>query len=211
MQHGDLIWGTSQFQTASVANMPDALDLLKTRRSIPAACLQAPGPDDDQLRDILTVAARVPDHGKLAPWRFVVVRGEDSVRAGEKLSELLTTSSPDEKGTRKAEEIRARYATVPLTVLIVSRTMEHPKIPEWEQYISAGSVAMNLIHAAVALGYGAQWLTGFVSDNAEASELFGVRAPEQIVAAIHIGTPSAPPTERDRPDIDALTTMFSAP
>lgn len=190
--------------------MPDALHLLKTRRSIPAAFLGAPGPDAGRLRDILTVAARVPDHGKLAPWRFVVIGGEDSVRAGESLARIHAAAHPDAEGARKAAEIRARYATVPVTVLVVSRTAEHPKIPEWEQFISAGSVAMNLIHAAVAMGYGAQWLTGLVAQNADASALFGVAPPERIVAAIHIGTPTAPPTERARPDVDALTTVYSA-
>ena len=190
--------------------MTDALTLLKNRRSIPSAFLGAPGPAAHELREILTVGARVPDHGKLVPWRFVVVGSDQGARAGARLAELYRDAHGEEAGAAKAEEIEKRYATVPTTVLVVSTVAAHPKIPEWEQFICGGGVAMNLLHGAHALGYGGQWLSGFVAENPAAAAVFGVESPERIVAAVHIGTPSMPPSERPRPDLDAITTHWRA-
>ncbi len=187
--------------------MPDTLTLLKTRRSIPAAFLSDPGPDGEALRDLLTIGTRVPDHGKLAPWRFVLVTGENRGAFADAIGALHLKKRPDDEAKR--EEIVTRYRTCPLSIAVISRTAAHPKIPEWEQFISAGAVAMNLVVAAHALGYAAQWLTGWVAEDADAARLLGARDGEKIVALIHVGTPRMPPSERARPDIDALTTNWS--
>lgn len=188
--------------------MPDALDLLKTRRSIAAAFLAAPGPSPDELRDILTIGARVPDHGKLVPWRYVTIEGEASKAVGVAFADILRRKNPDDP---KADELLQRYATVPLTVVVISKTAEHPKIPEWEQFLASGAVAMNLILAVHAMGYAAQWVTGVGSANPDAARLLGAREGEKITAIIHIGTPTTPPSERARPDIDAITSAWSPP
>lgn len=187
--------------------MPDALDLLKTRRSIPSSFLGEPGPSADELRDILTIGARVPDHGKLTPWRFVIIAGNERQEAGDALAELYQRKTPDALAA-KVDEQRDRIAIPPLTVIVVSRTALHPKIPEWEQFLSSGNVAMNLVLAAHALGYAAQWVTGFAAYDADAAALLGVAANERIVGLIHVGTPSVPPSERPRPDIDDITTYW---
>ncbi len=187
--------------------MPDALDLLKTRRSIPGAFLGEPGPSAEELRDILTIGARVPDHGKLVPWRFVIIAGDERLQAGDAVAQLYRRKEPDAVPA-KIDEQRDRIAKPPLTMIVVSRTAPHPKIPEWEQFLSAGNVAMNLVLASHALGYAAQWVTGFAAYDAEAAALLGVAANERIVALIHVGTPSAPPSERPRPDIDDITTRW---
>lgn len=178
--------------------MTDTLALLKTRRSIPAAFLSEPGPDAGQLETLLTIAARVPDHGKLAPWRFLLFRGDARRRAGEALAALLAARDPATPEARLEEE-RNRLARAPLVVAVVSRAAEHVKIPIWEQQLSAGASAMNLVVAAHAMGFAACWLTEWVSYDAEASAILGVREGERIAGLVHIGTPTIPPQDRPRP------------
>ena len=187
--------------------MPDALDLLKTRRSVPSAFLGEPGPTPDELREILTIGARVPDHGKLAPWRFVVIMGDERQQAGEAIADIFKRKNPDAERS-KVDDLRDRIAKTPLTLVVVSRTAPHPKIPEWEQFLSAGNVAMNTVLAVHALGYGANWVTGFAAYDADAAALVGTVETERIVAVIHIGSPSETLSERRRPDIDDITTYW---
>lgn len=188
--------------------MPDALDLLKTRRSIPAQFLAEPAPDDEQLQTLLTIASRVPDHGKLAPWRFVIVRGDNRHALGERLAALVAARAPDVSPERLAEE-RNRFARAPLVVAVVSRAAEHVKIPIWEQQLSAGASAMNLEIAAHAMGFAACWLTEWISYDAEASAVLGVKPGERIAALIHIGTPTIPPQDRPRPALADVVTEWT--
>jgi len=178
--------------------MPSAIELLETRRTIPAVNLKAPAPSGAELDRLLTVASRVPDHGKLAPWRFILYRGEARRTAGERLAELRAERDPEIAPEKLAED-RGRFTRAPLVVGVVSRAAPHFKIPEWEQELSAGAACMNLLNAAHALGYAAQWLTDWCAYDEAAIELLGGRPGERFAGFIHIGTPDVPPAERPRP------------
>jgi nitroreductase len=183
---------------------------LKTRRSIPAAQLGEPGPDPDALREMLRIAARVPDHGKLAPWRFIVFDRKSRNDLIRGLARIAETSA-DEKERRYRADKAAALAEAPLIVGVVSSaTADHPKIPLWEQQLSAGAVCLNLLHAAKAFGFAAQWLTGWFAYDPEAQRWLGLREGERFAGLVHIGTPTAPPSERDRPDLVALVSMWRA-
>ncbi|MGN6549174.1 MAG: nitroreductase family protein [Pararhizobium sp.] len=173
---------------------------METRRSIPVLQLGEPGPDRAAIEEMLRIAARVPDHGKLAPWRFVVFRGDERLRIGEKLLALAERKTPEL--TESAREIeRMRLARAPVVVMIVSRAAPHPKIPEWEQVLSAGAAGMNLLIAASALGFSAAWITEWIAYDAEAKAILGVKADEKIAGFVNIGTPQQPPFERARPEL----------
>ncbi len=191
--------------------MTETLDHLRTRRTIPAAFLGEPGPDAAQLREILTIAARVPDHGKLAPWRFIVFEGAARGEAGRLLLEQRLRHEPDLSESERAAEL-GRFTKAPLVVAVVSHvTPEHRKATELEQILSAGAVAMNLLHAAHALGFAGQWVTERPATDPEAGRLLGLGEHERIVGFIHIGTPTVPPQERPRPDVDTLITRWAPP
>lgn len=190
--------------------MPDALDLLKTRKSISAPFLSAPPPSDAELAEILTIASRVPDHGKLTPWRFILFKGDAGRKAGEALARLYAAKNPEADET-KLEEERKRLSQAPLVVAVVSRAAPHPKIPEFEQLLSAGNAAMNVVLAAHALGYAAQWTTGWIAYDEEAGGILGLQPGERFVGFIHIGTPTAPPTDRPRPSFADVVSEWQPP
>lgn len=178
--------------------MSDALNLLKTRKSISASFLSAPAPSEEELNQILSVAVRVPDHGKLAPWRFILFRNEAGRKAGELLADLFRHRNPDATETVLEEE-RKRLAQAPLVIAVVSTAAPHVKIPEFEQLLSAGNAAMNILLAAQALGYAGQWTTGWIAYDEEAGRILGLRQGERFVGFLHIGTPTVPVTDRPRP------------
>jgi nitroreductase len=189
--------------------MTDLLTHLRTRRSIPAIQLATPAPSDATLNDILTIAARVPDHGKLAPWRFILYRGAGAEAAGARLAALLKSREPGASEERLALE-RGRFSRAPLVVGIVSRAAAHPKIPVWEQELSAGAVGLNLLHAVNAHGFAAQWVTEWPAYDAEAGRILGLGDGERFAGFVHIGTPAAPPVERERPDVGRLVSEYGA-
>ena len=187
--------------------MNDSLDLLLTRRSAPVPLLSAPGPTLDQVETMLSVAARVPDHGKLAPWRFILFTGEERGRAGEIIAEAYAAANPDVDEKRLAIE-RNRFAA-PLVVGVVSRAAPHGKVPEWEQVLSAGAACMNLTIAAVAMGFATAWLTEWYAYDRAVIARFGLAAHEKIAGFIHIGTAPGPREDRPRHETlgDILTTF----
>jgi nitroreductase len=189
--------------------MPDALELLETRRTIAAAQLAEPGPSEAEIRRLVAVAARVPDHGKLTPWRFVLYRGADRAALDAKLEPLYRAKFPDVPA-EKAEFEVTRFQRVPLTVGVVARTREHFKIPLWEQELSVGAACMNLLLAAHALGYAGQWLSGWCCYDAEAAAILGARDGERFAGLIAIGTPTVPPVDRPRPAFEDIVTEWSA-
>ena len=182
---------------------------LASRRSVPSRYLDAPGPDPATLDAILTMAARVPDHGKLEPWRFVVLRGEARHRLGTEAAELRAKLEPDAL-PEQIDKDRAQFAKAPVVVAVVSRAAPHDRIPEWEQVLSAGAVCLNMLHAAEAHGFGAQWLTGWPCYNAEARTLLHLSDDERIAGFIHIGTPAQRMPDRGRPDVAGLTTHIES-
>ena len=180
-------------------------EYLETRRSRPVLQISEPGPTRAELEEMLAIAARVPDHGKLAPWRFVVFRGRERARLGEELAAIARERTPDlSEESLRAE--RMRLTRAPVVVMMVSRSAPHPKIPEWEQVLSAGAVGMNLLAAANALGYVACWITEWIAYDAAAARVLGVGSGERISGFVHIGTSEQPPFERDRPRLEDIVT-----
>jgi nitroreductase len=188
--------------------MPDAIDLLKTRRSVKPADLSAPGPSPAALDVLLTIASRVPDHGKLVPWRFIVFEGEARIAAGERIAAVFVADHPDAKSQHIQWE-RMRLARAPLVVAVVSRAAPHAKIPEWEQVLSAGAAAMNLVVAAHALGFAASWVTEWYAYDRRVLDALGVSQAERIVGFVHVGTPARRADDRVRPRLDDIVTRFN--
>lgn len=181
------------------------LDYLKVRRSTPALQLSEPGPEKAEIEDILRLAVRVPDHGKLAPWRFIVYRGAERERLGEAALRIALEKNP-ELGEEQQNVERSRFLRAPVVIAIVSTAQPHFKIPEWEQVMSAGAVCLNLIFAANASGFAANWLTEwFAFDSAFLAEI-EVGAEEKVAGFIHIGSTTFPPVERPRPELADVVT-----
>lgn len=180
-------------------------DYLETRRTIPANFLNEPGPDPEMVRHMLTMATRVPDHGKLAPWRFVVITGEARQRITEQLASIAFAREPGMPDEMREKEM-TRLTRAPVVIVVISTAGEHPKIPEWEQVLSAGAVCLNLFMAANALGFAANWLTEWYSYDEQAAPLLGLQPGERVAGIMHVGTPTIPPTDRPRPDVDTLVT-----
>lgn len=181
-----------------------ALRFLLTRRSRPAKTLTAPVPDRETLRLILRAAARTPDHGKLEPWRFIVLERGALQRIASLVAPRGAALGLDPDRIAKAE---AQFATADLAVAVLSCPRPSDKIPQIEQVYSAGAVCLALLNAAQAAGWGANWLSGWPSHDAEfRAAALGLAPEERIAGFIHIGTEGAVPPERPRPDLDALVT-----
>ena len=180
---------------------PEWLDRLATRRSAPAQALADPGPSPDQIETILTLGARSPDHGKLAPWRFVVLGRQTRLA----LAEALRPLAAHQADPTKAAGVLAKLTAAPTTILVVSAPVPFHKVPVWEQELSAGAVCMNLEHAASALGFSASWITDWYAYDPAATALFDIAPGERIAGFIHIGTLAEAPLERVRPDLMAIT------
>jgi len=190
-------------EALAIRPAPETLAFLARRRSASALSLAAPGPSESELQALLTLAARAPDHGKLAPWRFVVLRGPGK-RAFVEGLEAIAAGRPD---AAKAEAKLGKIRVPPVTVAVVSRVVEGD-IPEWEQELSAGAVCAILAIAAQAMGYGANWITDWYAYDPGALRLLGLGESERVAGYVHLGTPSEPPLERVRPDVDALVTLW---
>lgn len=189
------------------------LAALASRRSVPAAGLTEPGPSDEERAAMLTIAARVPDHGMLTPWRFILIEGEARAALGARLAQAYREANghmPEEK-REKFAAIMGRLFPAPLAVVVVSRPMEGGSIPVIEQELSAGAVCLNLLNAAHALGYAGIWVTSWAATHPHAVRLLGVEAGERVAGILHIGTAKEPPSERPRPDVAALTTLWTPP
>lgn len=175
----------------------ELLDRLASRRSAPAQQLAAPAPTGADLDTLLKLAVRSPDHGKLAPWRLVVMGPQSRAEIVQKLTPM-TDRLPDPV---KGKAVLSKLANPPLTILVISAPVHGHKVPVWEQELSAGAVCMNIEHAANALGYSASWITDWYSFDAEALLLLGVKDSEKVAGFIHIGTLVEPPLERPRPKV----------
>ena len=189
--------------------MPDALELLKTRRSVKPMELNGPGPSPAELDILLTVAARVPDHGKLTPWRFIVFEHAARTAAGETIAAVFRADRP-EATPEQIEFERKRLARAPLVVAVVSRAGAHVKIPEWEQVLSAGAAAMSLVLAAHAMGYAATWITEWYAYDRRVLAALGVHENERVAGFVHIGRTLRPPEDRPRPALQQIVTRYQA-
>ena len=184
---------------------PEVLDFLRRRRSTSAVTLAAPAPSAAQVAELIRLAARVPDHGKLAPWRFIVLEGDDKAAFANRL-DLLTQDREDAAAAAKK---LGKLKVPPLAIAVVA-SPRAAAIPEWEQLLSAGAVCTNLTYAALAMGFGANWITDWYAYDAQACALLGLAAHEKVAGYILIGTPREAPLERERPDAAALTTQWRA-
>jgi nitroreductase len=180
------------------------LEFLARRRSASALALSAPGPDEGQIADLLRLAARVPDHGKLAPWRFILLQGEHKAALADRLEAI---AAPREDATKLIAKL-GKLKTPPMGVAVVS-SLQASEIPDWEQLLSAGAVCTDLLHAAAAMGYGANWITDWYAYDAEATALLGLGPQERIAGFIFIGTSAEAPAERVRPDVASLTSVWT--
>ena len=169
--------------------------------------MTGPGPSPGEVDELLAVAARVPDHGKLAPWRFIVFADEARHRAGEALAAIVAADAPDASPKRLDLE-RQRLAQAPVVVAVVSRASPHAKIPEWEQVMSAGAVAMNLVVAANAMGFSTSWLSEWYAYDPRAKAALGLAPHENVAGFIHIGNAAATPEDRVRPVMAEIVTRF---
>jgi len=183
-------------------------EFLKNRRSNLAKLMDGPGPDASQLEELLTIAARVPDHRKLAPWRFIIFQGEARTAFGKHIAASFVKANPDLPDKVAFEE--QRFLRAPLVVGVISSPKECLRgTPEWEQILSSGAVCYNLCLAAQAAGFGAQWLTEWFAYDAGVYKALGLTAVEKVSGFIYIGTPQAPSKERPRPDVKAITKTCS--
>ncbi|MET0277204.1 MAG: nitroreductase [Pseudorhodoplanes sp.] len=187
--------------------MPDALSLLSTRRSVKPVELTGPAPLAGEIDTLLTVASRVPDHGKLAPWRFIVFEGTAREQIGNAIAEAFNADRPDATADQIEFE-RTRLARSPLVIAVVSRAAPHAKIPEWEQVLSAGAATMNLVTAAHALGYAANWITEWYAYDPRILKALGLAEHERIAGFVHIGKAMRPPEDRPRPPLSEIVTHY---
>lgn len=187
---------------------PETLDLLLRRRSTSAKAMGEPGPDAGQLRQMLVAASRVPDHGKLFPWRFLVIEGDARAALGEVLAEALAARNPSVSESLKRFE-RARFQRAPVVVVVISSLKSEKPIPEWEQHLSAGAVCQTLLVAAAAAGFGANWLTEWCAYDDIVTRALGLGEREKVAGFVYIGTATAVLEERERPVLEEIVNHWS--
>ncbi|QCK87065.1 nitroreductase [Phreatobacter aquaticus] len=182
-------------------------DYLKTRRSVPFPLMAEPGPDAATLAEMLEIAARVPDHGKLAPWRFLIIDRAAGAKLADRLEMLVREKDP-EADAKRIEMERGRFTRAPVCVAVISRAGPHVKIPEWEQVLSAGAVCLNLLHAAVGFGFGGNWVTEWCAYDRRFLDSLGLAPDEKLAGFVHLGAPTAKAEDRVRPDMAAITSRL---
>lgn len=180
------------------------------RKSAPIHELREPAPNDAEIETMVRVASRVPDHGRLAPWRFIVYRGEARHAIGEKLAALAEAREGPLPPARLEQE-RTRFSRAPLVIGVVSVPRESLKIPGWEMFLSGGMAAMNLIIAANALGYRSNLISNWYSDTEEGRAILGLSPAERVVGFVHIGMHDGAIVERPRPEPASLISEYSGP
>jgi nitroreductase len=182
------------------------LELLLSRRSV--KLLDAPGPSAGELEQILTAAARVPDHKALTPWRFIVFEGDARAAFGEVLANALIAEEKEPPSPVRLDTERQRLSAFPLTIAVVSRAHDTPGAPEWEQVLSSGAACQNIVIAANALGYGSNWVTRWFAYSPTVRAHLGLASGERIAGFIHIGTPRERQPDRKRPALGDVVTRY---
>lgn len=187
----------------------DTIDFLLSRRSVLARVMEGPGPSDDDLRSIMETGMRVPDHGRLTPWRFIVIRGEARETLGEVIADAFKAKTPDAI-EEQIEIERERLTRAPVIIAVVSHVAREHKIPEWEQVLSAGAACQTMLIAAQSMGYAAQWLTEWYAYDPAVKAAIGVEPDDRIAGYLYLGTETAPPTERARPEYGDIVSEWGA-
>jgi nitroreductase len=188
----------------------NVIDFLLTRKSPPISIIHEPAPTDSELDTMIRIASRVPDHGLLEPWRFIAYRGDARVQVGEFLAKRIVELEGDVPEQRIAQE-KNRFTRAPLVVGVVSVPREHPRIPDWEKFISGGNAAFALVLAAHALGFAANWVSNWYADDAPSRAFMGLAPNERAIGYVHIGTISAKVPDRPRPEPSLVLTDYSGP
>ncbi|HNQ91651.1 MAG TPA: nitroreductase [Alphaproteobacteria bacterium] len=188
--------------------MNTVIDFLKTRRSVKIPNLVEPGPSHNQIEEMLKIASRIPDHGKLAPWRFIVFEGDSRKAAGELLKKAYAAEHPDEKDEERLNFEVRKFTLAPLVIAVVSSIKDGK--PEWEQILSAGVACYNLELAAAAMGFSSDWLTEWYSYSDAFHDLMGLAPNERFAGFINIGTAAKKPAERERPSLDQIVTYWKS-
>lgn len=186
------------------------VDFLLKRRSVLARSMAEPGPGECELEQILRAGMRVPDHGRLTPWRFIVIRGEARARMGQVLGEAYRKAHPD-CIDEQVEIESERFERAPLVVAVVSRTNPAHKIPEWEQILSSGAACQNMLTAALAMGFAAQWITEWPAYNDDVKRALGLEPADRIAGFLYLGTMTEPPAERQRPEYGDIVSEWTGP
>ena len=190
--------------------MSEVLDFLLKRRSVVVRNLTEPGPSDAQLSTMLQAAIRVPDHGKLGPWRFIMIRGDNREAFGKILGEAFRKAN-DDAFDELVEVEEERFLRAPVVIAVTSRVIRDHKIPEWEQILSSGAACQNLLHAAHASGFSAQWITEWPAYDDTVHAALGLAENERVAGFVYIGTAKEAPTERTRPEPDAVVSEWTPP
>lgn len=183
--------------------------LLASRRSVKPDRLLEPGPKPQELETMLRIASRVPDHKKLAPWRFIVLEGDARARLGEVIAGACIAEEPERPSEVRLAMERGRLQRAPLVVAVVSRVTPNRSAPEWEQILSAGAACFSLCLAANAMGYGTSWLTEWIAYSPRVRAALHLADNERIVGFVYVGTPAEPPPERDRPSLADIVSRWS--
>jgi nitroreductase len=189
----------------------EAIDLLTTRRSVLVRHMSGPGPSQDELNRIIEAGMRVPDHGKIGPWRIQIINKAGQAALGDLCAELYKEEHGERANDKMVEFERERPGRAPVLLAVTSRIEVPHNIPELEQRLSGGALCMNILNAAHALGYGAQWLTEWPAFNDEVKKMLGHDPSVDIIGFIYIGTPTQEPKPRNRPDIEAVVSEWSGP
>lgn len=180
--------------------MHPVIDALLTRRSVTAKDMIEPGPSREQLDIILQAGHRVPDHGKIGPWRFIIFEGEARAKFGQHLAKIFARKNEDVKD--KLLDFEAdRFNRAPTVVAVISSPVDHPKVPVWEQELAAGAVCMNMLHATHAQGFVGQWLTEWYAFDDDVNSLLALTPQERVAGFMYIGRCATPPSERVRPEL----------
>lgn len=196
-------------QDALNLSAPRALDLLQSRRSGSAKAMQGPGPTDDQIQTLVNCAARVPDHGKLAPWRFIIFTGDARAKFGDTLVQALKSTEAEVTAERESQE-RNRLLRAPTVIAVISRVRADAPIPEWEQILSAGASCQTLCIAAHAMGFVANWITEWYAYHPVVTKAMGLSQGERIVGFVYIGHPKEKLVERPRPSFETIATYYAS-
>jgi nitroreductase len=184
------------------------IDFLSARRSVKPDRLVEPGPSPSEIETILTIASRVPDHKKLAPWRFILIEGDARARLGEVVAEACVAAEAEPPSHVRLDMERGRFLRAPLVVAVVSRVTPHRSAPEWEQVLSCGAACLNLCLAANALGYGTSWLSEWIAYNKEVGTALQLGDNERVAGFIYIGTAAERSPERERPALSDIITRW---
>lgn len=187
----------------------DTIDFLTTRRSTVARMMDGPGPGDEDLKRIMEAGMRVPDHGRLTPWRFIVIRGDAREKLGDVIAEAYKKNNPDAI-EEQVEIEQERLTRAPVVIAVVSRVQKEHKIPEWEQILSSGAACQTMLIAAQSMGYAAQWLTEWYAYDANVKQAIGAESGDEIAGFLYLGNGTGELSDRARPAYDDIVSKWSA-